>query len=253
VFGERPTAISTPHPCEPVADDRAAREAPLGRVQWQKFNRCAADTSTGQEAGRALDRGGGHVFCRGLVAEPHARELCAGGNSELHEDIAEVVVNVRLERNIWAAISLFSRPSAAYRAICCSCGVSSAERARIALARRLPGSRSSPRARSAHGSAVRRSKASNSARRCVAGAPFAAQVLALEQPDASEVERPRVGAEEEGFLEVLRRLVALGEERSATCEPRPCPGRPHNFPGAALRRRQGTLNRRFGRARGLRR
>ena len=86
-----------------------------------------------------------------------------------------------------------------------------------------PVARSSPRARSAQGSARRRSKPLQSGTKLGAGvgaAAIPAQVLAVEQADPGEIERPQMRGERERRLVVAPGLLAGGEQSPARSEPR---------------------------------
>jgi hypothetical protein len=97
-----------------------------------------------------------------------------------------------------------------------------------------PEARSSARARSAHGSAPKRSNASSAARSCKR-ASETAQVLAEQQLDPGQVERSRVGRAKR-LLELRARLLAFGEQLSARRKPSLC-RLPVRIAGAGLEQR----------------
>ena len=125
---------------------------------------------------------------------------------------------VRGERNSWAATSLFERPSATSRATCSSCGVRRSGAPSFAFAGGLA---RRPQLGPGAFCPWLGSQALERFERCAQGgagvdpAPFAAQVLAVEQLGAGEVEGQRVGAPRERGLVVRGGRGPLAQQRSS--------------------------------------
>jgi len=160
-------------------------------------------------------------------------ELAAGGNTELGEDLGQVVLDVRGLRNSWAAISGFDRPVRARPAIWASSGDEISARIGGAPAHGPAGGQQLPAGplrecpHTDHGEHLVRL----AQLRARLGPPaLTAQPLAVEQVRAGELGTEAGAAQPAGRLAITALgLIAVAQQRSPvtcrkTCSPPRQPG-----------------------------
>jgi hypothetical protein len=183
------------------------------------------DGARGRRSGRSAHAAGGEGWR--LAVEREVCELRARRDAQLREHVAQVVVDRPRREEELRRHLLVRSPFGDEPRDLDLLGRELVEGARVPLPRGLAGRaelRRGPLGPRGGVHALERINGRAKVDSGIRAAAFAAEMLAVEEVDAREIERQRVLGELERVLVLRRRRIALAHERAAAVQPRPRPG-----------------------------